>query len=279
MLHARVILNSMQPFYDDPAAGITIYCGDALNVLAELAGELEGKVQAVITDPPYASGARTEAAKASSGAMVRGQRWNARPIENDQMTTTGFVWLMRQVCYAIRPMLVEGGSLLSFIDWRQWPNLVGAVETTNMRVNNMVVWDKLSMGLGNGFRSQHELILHASHGTCEPDTKGTGNVLKLLPEDPASYELTAEQGFEDSGTVLDCTRDSNEFHPSPKPPALMGKLLRVVTSKGGLIVDPFCGAGSTLVAAKADGRRCIGIESHPEYCQKAVERLAQRALF
>jgi len=119
-----------------------------------------------VTDPPYASGARTEANKPSSGAMVRGQRWNSRPIENDQMTTTGFVWLIREVCQAVRPLLMTGGSLLSFIDWRQWPNLVGAVESTNLRVNGMIVWDKQSMGLGHGFRAQHELVLHASRGVA-----------------------------------------------------------------------------------------------------------------
>lgn len=258
----------MNPYYDDPEAGITIYCGDCLDVLHFLADELAGKVQAVVTDPPYASGARTEAAKSTSGAMVRGARWASKPIENDQMTTTGFVWLMRQVCYAVRPMLVDGGSLLSFIDWRQWPNLVGAVETTNMRVNAMVVWDKMHMGLGNGFRAQHELILHASSGTCEPDSKDTGNVLKFLPDTDS----------EPTGSVIECVRDSNEWHPSPKPPALMGKLLRVVSAKGDLIVDPFMGAGSTLVAAKAAGRRCIGIDTRPEYCKKAVERLAQNHL-
>lgn len=258
---------TVTPFYEDQTAGIQVYCGDCLEVLHALADQLAGQVQAVITDPPYASGARTEAAKATSGAMVRGARWNSKPIENDQMTTTGFVWLMRQVCYAIRPMLVEGGSLLSFIDWRQWPNLVGAVETTNMRVNNMVVWDKLSMGLGNGFRSQHELILHASLGTCDPDDKGTGNVLKLAPDT-----------YEDAGDVLECSRDSNEWHPSPKPVALMGKLLRVVTAPGDLIIDPFGGGGATAVAAKQNGRRCIMIESQPEHCRKAVQRLAQNSL-
>lgn len=260
----RVILHDVHAYYDND--GITIYHGDCLTILHELAGELAGKVQACITDPPYASGARTEAAKPSSGAMVRGARWNSKPIENDQMTTTGFVWLMREVCYAIRPMLIEGGSLLSFIDWRQWSNLVGAVETTNMRVNNMVVWDKLHMGLGNGFRAQHELILHASHGTCEPDSKGTGNVLKMEPE------------RDDAGNVLDCLRDNNELHPSPKPVALMGKLLRVVTAPGDLIIDPFGGSGSTAVAAKQNGRRCVMIEAKEQHCETAASRLAQGVL-
>jgi|ERR1035437_1518182 DNA modification methylase len=77
----------MKPYYEQD--GITIYHGDTLDTLHAL----ECSIDAVVTDPPYASGARTEAKKSSSGAMVRGQRWAAKPIENDQMTTTGFIWL------------------------------------------------------------------------------------------------------------------------------------------------------------------------------------------
>lgn len=143
----------MTPYYEDGL--VTLYHGDCLGILRDLDSTI---LAAVVTDPPYASGARTEAAKNSSGAMLRGERWAAKPIENDQMTTTGFIWLIRETCYAVRPMLTEGGSVLAFIDWRQWPNLVGAIETTNLRVNGMVVWDKQSYGLGNGFRAQHELV-------------------------------------------------------------------------------------------------------------------------
>jgi site-specific DNA-methyltransferase (adenine-specific) len=239
----------MQPYYDHN--GITIYHGDTLDILSAL--DIEGGAHAIITDPPYASGARTEADKSSSGAMLRGVRWASKPIENDQMTTTGFLWLMRQMCYAARPLLVDGGSLLSFIDWRQWPNLVGAVESTNFRVNQMIVWDKESYGLGNGFRSQHELILHASKGTPNIHGRSTGNVLPYK-------------------------RDANDDHPSPKPVSLITRLIGVVTTSGDLIIDPFMGAGSTLRAARNLGRRAIGIEIEERYCEIAARRLSQEVL-
>lgn len=134
----------MQPAYYD-ADGITIFHGDTLDVLAEL----QTPVAAVITDPPYASGSRLEASKSSSGAMLRAGRFADRPIELDQMTTTGFVWLMRAVGMAVRPMLPDGGgSLLSFIDWRQWPNLTGALETCNYRIQGMIVWGQRLDGVG-----------------------------------------------------------------------------------------------------------------------------------
>lgn len=239
------------PYYDD--GKVTIYHGDALDVLGELS-VAETTITAMVTDPPYASGARTEAQKRSSGAMVRGAKWNAKPIENDQMTTAGFLWLLRAVLYLARGMLPDGGQVLSFIDWRQWPNLVGAVETCNLRVQGMIVWDKMSMGLGNGFRVQHELVLHASKGTPTVHDKGVPNVLQ-------------------------CKREANDYHPSPKPIPLMTALLQPVCPPGGVVLDPFMGAGSTLVAAKQTGRRAIGIECVERYCEDAAERCRQGSLF
>lgn len=239
----------MQPYFTD--GRISIYHGDAVNVIQEL--ELEEPLAAVVMDPPYASGARTEATKSSSGAMVRGARWNARPIENDQMTTTGFVWLIREICQLVRPRLAIGGSVLSFIDWRQWPNLVGAVESTNLRVNGMIVWDKMTMGLGHGFRSQHELVIHASRGVPRVAAKGVPN-------------------------VLSCKRAANTDHPSPKPVALMAELISVVSAPSETILDPFMGAGATMRAAKDLNRRAIGIETQEQYCEIAAKRLQQQAL-
>lgn len=238
----------MKPYYDE--GGITIYHGDALEVLDAIALP---ELAAVVTDPPYASGARTETARAKSGAMLRGQRWAAKPINNDQMTTTGFVWLIRQVALRLYPHLSDGGSVLSFIDWRQWPNLVGALETVNLRVQGMVVWDKGSMGLGNGFRAQHELIAHAAKGTPRIVARDTANVLTFKRERPVD-------------------------HPSPKPPALMEALLRVVAEPGDLILDPFMGGGATLEAAANLGIGAIGIETEERYCEIAAQRLSQSVL-
>jgi len=186
--------------------------------------------------------------------MLRAGRFSDRPIELDQMTTTGFVWLMRAVGSAVRPMLPDGGSLLSFIDWRQWPNLVGALETCNYRVQGMIVWDKGSMGLGNGFRAQHELVCHASKGVPKIHDKGCGNVITHKRVEPTD-------------------------HPSPKPEQLMQRLIEVVTVDGGVVLDPFMGSGTTLRAAKNIGRKAIGIELEERYCEIAAKRLGQEVLF
>ena len=238
----------MKPYYE--ADGITIYHGDCLDVIGRLT--LDG-VAAVVTDPPYASGARNEAQKTASGAMLRGSGWDDKPIVNDQMTTGGFVWLMRHTALALYPAMIPGASWLSFIDWRQWPNLAGALETCNLRIQQLVVWDKGSPGMGNGFRSQHELVVHASKGVPNVHSPKYGNVFSAGRQRPID-------------------------HPSPKPEGLMMKLLEVVSAPGDLVVDPFMGAGTTLRAAKDLGRCAIGIEAEERYCEIAAKRLGQMVL-
>jgi len=241
-------VGSPVPYYSD--GDVVIYHGDCLDILSAM----NAQVDAVVMDPPFASGTRHEMGKASSGAMLRAGRFADRPIECDQMTTQGFIWLMRAVGQGVRDLLPDGGSILAFIDWRQWPNLVGAFETCNYRIQGMVVWDKGSIGMGNGFRRQHELVCHASKGVPNVYNKSVGDVLRHGREEPKD-------------------------HPSPKPVPLMERLISVVSDEGMTILDPFMGSGSTLRAAKDCGRKAIGIEFEERYCEIAAKRLSQGVLF
>lgn len=76
-------------------------------------------------------------------------------------------------------------------------------------------------------------------------------------------------------------REGNEprFHPTQKPLVVMKWAIRQAPADCGLILDPFMGSGTTLVAAKNMGRRAIGIEAEEKYCEIAVERLRQENLF
>ncbi len=224
--------------------GWEMHLGDCLDVMTGL-----GPVGCVVTDPPYSSGARTEASKATRGdGMIRGERWANRPIDCDQMTTTGFIWLVREVALACSPLLEDGASFVSFIDWRQWPNLVGAIESVNLRVNAMVVWDKESFGMGNGFRAQHELMCWATKGVSKPGALNVPNVLRFPRVDPT-------------------------WHPSPKPVPLMEAILRVASLPGGVVLDPFAGGGATGAACLRLGRQFVGIERDPAHFATCCERL------
>lgn len=69
------------------------------------------------------------------------------------------------------------------------------------------------------------------------------------------------------------------WHPTPKPLALMEYLVRASCPPNGTVFDPFAGSGTTLLAAKNAGRRAIGVELNPDYCDQIIPRLAQDTLF
>lgn len=120
----------------------TMYLGDCLEVMESLE-----RVDAVITDPPYCSGAVSEASRtAAPGQGLRTetlQRFGW--FVGDNMGTAGLVFLLRSMAFRAVDLIQPSGSMLTFCDWRMVPNLAPAIESAGMRYQNMVVWDKENM--------------------------------------------------------------------------------------------------------------------------------------
>jgi site-specific DNA-methyltransferase (adenine-specific) len=89
-------------------------------------------------------------------------------------------------------------------------------------------------------------------------------------------EIQAAEELPLFGESFDAVKNT---HPTVKPLALMQWLIRLVTPPGGILLEPFAGSGTTLLAAKAEGRRAVGIEINEEYCEIAANRLRQGVLF
>lgn len=236
----------MKPYYDH--AGITIYHGDALGVMASMAS---ASIDAIATDPPYSSGARQAAQMRSRRGMTRTTKSDGAWLATDNLTAHGFAMLVRLLSVEGLRITRDGGHLFSFIDWRQWPVLAGAIEAAGWQLRSCLVWDKAHFGMGNGFRQQAEFILHGSRGIAD-------NFLR-----------------HDLGTVFRERRKRGE-HPTMKPRGVLTEILSAVP--GDTVLDPFMGSGTTLRAAKDLGRRAIGIEIEERYCEIAAKRLAQEVL-
>lgn len=234
----------MTIYYQDEA--VTLYHGDCLEVMAEMPA---ASVSTVLTDPPYSSGGRRENARSIRKSMTRSvedDEW----IRGDAMSTNGFVWLMRTAGLEWRRLLVPGGHALSFIDWRMSYALMTALETADLRMHPVIVWDKQKLGMGAVFRNQHEFIVHTSAGTAlPPQRRDVPNVLRF----PS-------------------VRDGD--HPTEKPGPLLETLLSVVAPPGGVVLDPFAGSGSSLYAARSLGHKAIGVEADERYCEVMAKRLS-----
>jgi len=226
--------------------------GEALECLAKLGDET---VQALVTDPPYASGGFKEVERARGSAMIshEGEQrmgW----FSGDAMGTSGLVWLLRSVAVQASRVLRDDGHLLVFCDWRMIASLLPALESSGLRNRNLLIWEKESVGMGSGFRPMHECCLHLTKGTGKYYAADTGNVSKCRRVPGAQKE-----------------------HPTEKPADLMRSIVRVVAGPGDLVVDPFCGSGQTGVAAVRLGCRFYGIERDARFVPVSRERLAAAA--
>jgi DNA modification methylase len=246
---------SLPVYYQDGL--VTIYKGDCVEIMRQMEGV---SIDAVITDPPYCSGGALEAQKNSGGQGHRSERLQSGEVEwfaTDNMTTGGLIWLVRAVLVESRRVMRPNRSAFVFSDWRMVPHLAPAMESSGLRYRNMIVWDKMSAGLGMGFKPAHEIILEYTNGVTEYTTKDGQNVIR-------------------ERRVTSATRD----HACQKPLGVIARLIDVAVPLGGTVLDPFMGSGSTLVAAKQRGRKAIGIELSEQHCESAARRCsAEMALF
>jgi len=83
--------------------------------------------------------------------------------------------------------------------------------------------------------------------------------------------------FPDANAAASRSADARNPHPTVKPLELMRWLVRLLCFEGGLVLDPFCGSGTTGAAAAIEGRRFIGIEFEPAYAEIAAARIAHHA--
>jgi len=246
------------PYYDRD--GITLYHGDSREILPMLD---DASVDMVFTDPPYGHNnnngdliSRWEEALGKGDYVA--ERDN-RPIANDGPEANELVqWMFGEA----RRLLVPGGCCCcccggggpdpQFARWSLWMDAA-------IGFKQMVVWDKGGLGMGWHYRRNYEVVLVGEKPGAACKWYGGNNTPNIIRENgikPKSWE-----------------------HPTPKPLNLVSTFLQLHSEPGDLILEPFSGGGTTLLAARNMGRRAIGIEIEEKYCKMAVERLAQGVLF
>jgi DNA modification methylase len=239
------------PTAENPAVLIR---GDCLEVLRSLPDDC---ADAFVTDPPYCSGAATEAGR--GGATHQGLRSETirdgrfEWFSADNMTTAGLVWLLRAMAVEADRVLRDNGSLCVFCDWRMAFTLGPAMESAGFRMRNLMFWDKESFGCGSGFRPQHEVILHLTKRAPSFHAADEGNVIRFKSKR---------------------VRSGERRHPTEKPVDLFRQILRVVCPVGGLAVDPFAGSFASAEASAMEQMRFVGIEKDPRYVDIGRQRMA-----
>lgn len=213
-----------------------VLCGDAGSAADRERVLAGGRAAMCFTDPPY-----NVAYEGRTSARMR--------IANDDHGT-GFAEFLRPALANI--LSVTDGGCYVCMSSSEWPTLHRAWQEAGGRWSNTIIWTKSAFTLGRGdYHHQHEPILYgwregASHYWC---------------------------GARDQGNVWAFDRPSrNGLHPTMKPVALVERAIRNSSRRGEVVLDPFGGSGTTLIAAERTGRRAALLELDPRFCDVIVQR-------
>ena len=141
---------------------------------------------------------------------------------------------------------------------------LAAGRATTLTLKNLCVWVKTNAGMGTFYRSQHELIAAFKLGDG-PHI----NSFELGQHGRRRTNVWTYPGFNAFGAARDAAL---AMHPTVKPVALIADAIKDCSKRNGLILDPFLGSGTTVLAAEITGRRAAGLELDPRYVDCAVRR-------
>jgi len=247
----------IEPFHVEPAG--VIYCADSLVVVPMLPNK---SIDMIFTDPPYGHNNNNgDLISQWESALGRGKPGPARPIYNDGPEAEE----LAEFLFSQSPRILKeegccccccgggGGPDPMFARW-------SLMMDKHLSFKQMVVWDKGPMGMGWHYRRSYETILVGQKGTkCKwyDDSDKIENIIR-----PGKYGIKK---------IIPAATQ----HPTEKPYQLAALFIRLHSQPGELVLDPFCGAGSSLFAAKSQGRRFIGIEIEKRWADAAAKRLRQ----
>jgi DNA modification methylase len=185
-------------------------------------------------------------------------------MASGEMSEAEFLAFNRAWMHAFLPVLVDGAILATFIDWRGHPVVHAAATQSALTALNLVVWNKTNAGMGSLYRSQHELLPLFKNGSAphvnnvELGKRGRWRSNVWTYPGASSLGSDARRGLKD--------------HPTVKPTAMLEDALLDLTNRDDIVIDPFLGSGSTLIATDKTGQVCRGVELDPRYVDVIVRR-------
>lgn len=237
-----------------------IFCGSALQ--RESYREVMGSKRAdlIFTDPPFNVPIQGHV---SGLGKVKHREFGQGVGEYSEPQFIAF--LERAMGYA-SDWSRDGSLHIWAMDWRHLHELTVAARGVYREQVNLCVWTKTNAGMGSFYRSQHELFAIWRKGT----TRHRNNI-ELGRFGRSRSNVWSYPGANSFGRGAD---EGNllALHPTVKPVALVADAILDSTKRGDIVLDPFAGSGSTLIAAEKVGRRFRGIELDPLYVDTIIRR-------
>lgn len=235
-----------------------ILCGDARSPddFAKLFGAREAAM--VFTDPPY----NVPIAGHVSG---KGKTHHREFVEaSGEMTRSEFTGFLDEALGNMSRFCRDGAVSFVCMDWRHIGELLEAGQRAFDDFLNLCVWAKTNGGMGALYRSQHELVFVFRKGRRQHR-----NNVRLGRFGRNRTNLWTYAGV---NVFREGRMEELSAHPTAKPVAMIRDAILDVTKRGDIVLDPFMGAGATLVAAEQSGRIAYGMEIDPAYIDVGLRR-------
>ena len=237
-----------------------LMCGDARKLEDQALLMDSQKADLIFTDPPY-------------GCAVNGHISGLGKIKHREfivgsgISQKELLELLTASLSAAAAQCRDGAIAFVFMDFRGAATMLAAGEVAFTEYKQLCVWNKTNAGMGTFYRNKHELVFVYKVGTApHTNTFGlgeTGRYRTNVWEYPGISSLGPDRAEEHSR------------HPTPKPVALVADAIRDCTLRGEVVLDPFAGSGSTMIAAEITGRYARLLELDPLYCDVIIRRFEE----
>jgi DNA modification methylase len=237
-----------------------VFCGNSLEKGSYLVLLEKQRAAMVFADPPY----NVSIARHATGLGAIQHREFS--IAAGEMTEGEFTDFLGQA-FAMMVQHSAAGSLhFVCMDWRHIRELLAASRHLYSELKNLCVWVKDNGGMGSLYRSQHELVFVFKNGNeVHSNNVQLGRFGRYRTNVWHYPGMNSFSRSTEEGNLL-------ELHPTVKPVWLIADALLDCSKRGNIVLDPFLGSGTTVIAAERTGRICYGMEIDPLYVDTIVRR-------
>ena len=234
-----------------------LFCGDSGNEthLHTLMGRERAAM--VFADPPY----NVQVASVVGRGKIKHREFASA---SGEMSRDEFTRFLASTFSLVAQYSHEGSIHYVCMDWRHLGEALAAGNEVYTEFKNLVVWAKTNAGQGSFYRSQHELILVFKNGHGPHQ-----NNIELGRHGRSRSNVWTYAGV---NSFRAGRMDELSIHPTVKPVALVADAMRDCSRRGDIVLDPFMGSGTTILAAERVGRRGYGLEIDPLYVDAAIRR-------
>lgn len=235
-----------------------LYCGDA--TLPESYQTLMGedKAQLCFTDAPY--NVKIDGHVGNSG-KIQHREFAMASGEMDASSFTKFLYKSHKL---MAGHAQDGAIIFSCMDWRHITEITNAATMADLTLQNLCVWVKDNGGMGSFYRSRHELVFVFK--------KGTGPHINNIQLGKFGNYRTNVWEYPGVNSFGGNRMEELALHPTVKPLAMVMDAIKDCSKRAGIVLDPFGGSGTTLIAAEKTGRKARLIELDPHYCDVTIRR-------